>query len=389
MDSRQTLRGAHQVTADVVIIGGGLSGSAAAIVLARAGRDVVLVERESVPQHKVCGEFLSQEAMMYLSSLGVDLAGLGAVPIRSVRLAGNKGASEAILPFPAMSLTRRTLDEHLLRVARSAGAEVQRGCGVQEIQRAGESWSAVMADGRILSGGAAFLATGKHDLKARARPKGKQPDLVAFKMYWRFSPQQAAELDGHVELLLYRGGYAGLQPVEERVANLCCLVKRAELRRLGGRWENLLAAIQSDCGLLRERLEGAVPLLEKPLAISAIPYGYVRESSDGLWALGDQAAVIPSFTGDGMSIALHSGCLAAEMYLRGGTAEQFQMRLQTELSKQVGLATRLSRGLVWGPSRSVLATAVKAWPGVLGVVARRTRISAAAMRFRQATYAKS
>src|SRR5665213_303435 len=117
LDSRAIVRGAYQVSVDVLIVGGGLAGSAAAITLARAGRSVVLVERESVPQHKVCGEFLSQEAMTYLGSLGIDLIGLGAVAIRSVRLAGREGWSEARLPFAAMSLTRKRLDEELLRVA--------------------------------------------------------------------------------------------------------------------------------------------------------------------------------------------------------------------------------------------------------------------------------
>jgi len=130
------------VSADVLIVGGGLAGSAAAIMLARAGRSVGLIERELLPQHKVCGEFLSQEAMTYLSSLGIDLIGLGAVAIRSVRLAGRAGQSEAMLPFAAMSLTRKRLDEELLRVAESAGARVLRGCRVLEIQRSGEGWDA-------------------------------------------------------------------------------------------------------------------------------------------------------------------------------------------------------------------------------------------------------
>jgi flavin-dependent dehydrogenase len=108
----------------------------------------------------------------------------------------------------------------------------------------------------------------------------------------------------------------------------------------------------------------------------------VRDASDGLWALGDQAAVIPSFTGDGMSIALHSGCLAAEMYLRGERVEQFQEQLQGELSRQVAVATRLSQGLVWRPSRSALMAAVRVWPGVLGLVARGTRIADAAVLVR-------
>jgi menaquinone-9 beta-reductase len=379
MDSGTIVRGAAEVKAEVMVVGGGLAGSAAAIGLARAGRDVVLLERESQAQHKVCGEFLSREALKYLSLLGVGVAGVGGVPIRAVRLACQAGVSEAELPFRAMSVTRRRLDEVLLQVAADAGVRVVRGCRVQGLAREGAGWRAAVEGAEPVLAGAAFLATGKHDVRGRARPKGKQADLVAFKMYWRLAPEQAAALEGHVELMLYRGGYAGLQPVEEGVANLCCLVERARLRQLGGSWEKLLAAMQQECGLLRERLRGAQALLEKPLAVSAIPYGYVRETSDGVWALGDQAAVIPSFTGDGMSIALHSGCLAAAMYLQGQSAERFQERLRGEVSGQVALATMVSRGLVWRPSRRVVTAAVGLWPGVLRVVAGRTRIAEAAM----------
>jgi flavin-dependent dehydrogenase len=291
--------------------------------------------------------------------------------------------SEAKLPFSAMSLTRRRLDEELLRLAAENGVRVVRGGRVQGLSREGSGWRAAVEGAEPVLADAAFLATGKHDVRGRARPKGKQPDLVAFKMYWRLAPEQAAALEGHVELMLYCGGYAGLQSVEEGVANLCCLVERTELQRIGGRWEHLLAVMQQQCGLLRERLQVAQAMLEKPLAVSSIPYGYVRarneSQSDGVWVLGDQAAVIPSFTGDGMSIALHSGCLGAAMYLRGETAEQFQGRLHSQVSKQVLLATTISRGLVWGPSRRVFGAAVSLWPGVLGVVARATRVSEAAM----------
>lgn len=365
--------------AEVLIIGGGLAGSAAAIRLARAGRDVVMIERALQAQHKVCGEFLSREALNYLELLGLKAASFGAVPIGAVRLACNGRVREAELPFRALSLTRRRLDEELLRLAADAGARILRGCAVQALEREGIRWHTTVDGAESVLADAVFLATGKHDLRGRARPRGKQPDLVAFKMYWRLAPAQAAALEGYVELMLYRGGYAGLQPVEDGAANLCCLVQRKELQRLGGRWEQLLAAMQSQCGLLQERLQGAEVLLEKPLAVSAIPYGYVRAASDGVWALGDQAAVIPSFTGDGMSIALHSGCLAAAMYLRGESAEQFQKKLCRELSGQVALATIVSQGLMWPPSRRMFAAAVGAWPRVLSVVARETRIEEAAM----------
>jgi flavin-dependent dehydrogenase len=67
---------------DILIAGGGLAGSAAAIALARAGRRVTLLERETGPKHKICGEFISTEAQAYLRVLGVDPLALPARPTR-------------------------------------------------------------------------------------------------------------------------------------------------------------------------------------------------------------------------------------------------------------------------------------------------------------------
>ena len=356
----------------VLIVGGGLAGPAAAIVLARAGVDVLLVEREKEAVHKVCGEFLSAEALESLHTVGLDAAALGAVSISRVRI--DRGG-ETRLPFAAMSMTRRALDEALLAAAERAGASVQRGCRVLGIEQAGDGWAASIENGAAISARNVFLATGKHDLRGRPRPAGKQANLVGFKMYWELAPAQTQALDGCVELMLYPGGYAGLQMVEDGAANLCCLIERAELQRLGGNWEKLLAHMQAGSPLLRGRLRGARPLLARPLAVASIPYGYVRPASDGLWALGDQAAVIPSFTGDGMSIALHSGLTAASMYLAGADAAAFQARMSGDLRAQVRFATMLSQGLV-RPSTQALAQAATAlFPGILRYVARRTRVA--------------
>ena len=132
----------------------------------------------------------------------------------------------------------------------------------------------------------------------------RQPDLIAFKAYWRLSPWQAESLQGRVELLLFPGGYAGLQPVERGRANLCLLIRKSVFARKYGSWESLLGAMQQACPHLGSRLDGAECLSSKPLAVSGLPHGYVAWQSAGLWRLGDQAAVIPSFSGDGMSIAL-------------------------------------------------------------------------------------
>lgn len=366
------------MTAEVVVIGGGLSGSAAAITLARAGKDVLLMEREREAQHKVCGEFLSREALRYLDQLGMHVTACGGVPIESVCLSYGRTVIEAKLPFHALSLTRRRLDEELLQRAEASGVRVLRGRRVNAIEHDDQGWR-VFADAEAISGCAVFLATGKHDLRDRRRGEGKHPEMVAFKMYWRLLPRQVAALDGCVELILFPGGYAGLQLVEDGVANLCCLVRRTALQRLGGRWPNLLSVMQASSTLLRERLQGAEPLLEKPLAVSSIPYGFVRQTSDGIWSLGDQAAVIPSFTGDGMSIALHSGCLAAKMYLEGESAHAYQERLSSQLRTQVFLATMLSRGLVWPATRSAAVAAARLFPGLVKIVAEGTRITSAAL----------
>ena len=349
-------------------------------MLAEAGREVLLLERESEPQHKVCGEFLSQEAVESLRALGVDPVGFGAKEIHSVRLAGVRSVTNATLPFVAMSMTRRQLDEALLKRAEQVGVRVCRGSRVMRVRHDGELWSAAIERaGAVESSIAAktmFLATGKHDLAGLPRPAGKQRGMVGFKMYFRLRPEQAEQLYGNVELLLFRGGLSGLQLVEDGSANLGCIVQQKRLRQLGGRWENLLQAMRQECSHLAERLAGAESLLERPLAIAPIPYGYVREAaSDGLWALGDQAAVIPSFTGDGMAIALHSGRLAATMYLAGASAETFQQRLRAELAGQVGLAVMIARGLVWQPTRGVMLAATRAWPKLLTLVGKKTRIA--------------
>ncbi len=362
-----------------VVIGGGLAGAAVATRLARAGREVTLVEREAHATDKVCGEFLSREAGLYLAALGVDLPALGAVPIDALRFCEHGKAVRVSLPFSATSLSRRVLDEELLARAAAVGVSVRRGAKVNALARSGDAWTVGLESGERLEASAVFLATGKHDLRGHKRPPGVQDDLVAFKMYWSLAPEQAAALEGHVELIMFEGGYAGLQPVEGHRANLCLLVRRSRMVALGSRWETLLTAMRAESLHLAARLAGASACWTKPLALSAIPYGHVRRHSDGLWRLGDQAAVIPSFSGDGMSIALHSAELAAATYLEGGDAETYQQRLARDVKGQVFLATCLSRALVSRVGQAALGGAAHLWPGLMKLVASHTRVSDAAL----------
>jgi flavin-dependent dehydrogenase len=360
----------------ILVAGGGVAGCAASIALARKGKIVTLIERETAPRHKVCGEFLSGEALEDLHALGIDVASLGAVPIDRVRLASAGRAAEAPLPFLAASLTRKTLDTALLAEAVAAGVRVERGRSVQSLHHTSAGlWQAVLDDSTTHEAPTVFLATGKHDLRGHIRPKDKQ-QWVAFKMYFRLAPAQAEQSADASELMLYNGGYAGIQPVEDGMANLCCVVQQRHLANAGDRWENLLAMIQKDCPHLAMRLAGAEPLLTKPIAITHIPYGYIRRTTEaGLYCIGDQAAVIPSFTGDGISIALHTARCASEAYLAAVPAPLFQKNLRSSLLSQMRLAVFAADSLNNPLTRAVLPSCLRIWPGVMRVTARLTRVA--------------
>jgi menaquinone-9 beta-reductase len=360
--------------AEALVIGGGVAGAAVATRLARAGRAVVLVERKAGAHDKVCGEFVSSEAALYLGDLNIDLERLGAVRISKVRLYSGNKAVVAQLPFPALSLSRRVLDEALVRAASKSGAAVLRGRSVRSLQSIDGQWIARLEDGHTLSGANAFLATGKHDLKGWKRPQGVQGDLVAFKMHYRLRPAQIAALGSNVELYLYPGGYAGLELVEDGIANLCLVIRMRHLAMLNHSWESLISVLRSDFLPLQQRLAGSDPCWNRPLAISSIPYGYVKRLADGPWHLGDQAAVIPSFSGDGISIALHSARLAAEYYLAGKSTSQFQGRLARDIAEQVRRATLISRVLVHPGGQAIAIALARIFPDLLRVVARYTRI---------------
>lgn len=365
--------------AGTLVVGGGLAGPAAAIWLARAGRPVALWDRERAPAHKICGEFLSWEAQAWLADLGIDLDALGAVPIDRVRLVTSRRTAVGRLGFTARSVTRRSLDAALLDAAALAGATVERGITVREVLPDG---TAVAAQGRARPD-TLFVATGKHNLRGVGRDgAGTLNHQLGFKAYFRLTPAQRAALSGHVELILFEGGYAGLQMVERDAANLCFLVAPDRWKRLGGDFAALLADLSAEVPHLSERLSGAVPLLDRPLAISGVPYGYLHRPAgpEPVWRLGDQAAVIPSFTGDGMSLALHSARLATTALLTGAGQGAYYRRLARDAGGVVARATWLQRTSEADRWRDRAAAVVGAVPFLLGLGARLTRLAPSAVR---------
>jgi menaquinone-9 beta-reductase len=364
-----------RASSDVLVIGGGPAGAAAAARLAAAGREVVLCERHAGPRAQVCGEFISESAAAELAALDLCPTTLGAVPIRRVRLVCQSMEVGAALPFDAYGLSRERLDRALLAQAARWGAEV-RFVGVRSLQRGRSAWRAALSDGTAIESPIVLVATGKHELRGHHRRAGRTEPLIGFKMHWWLGAAQRAALADRVELFWFDGGYAGLQGVEHDRANLCLVVPAETWRAAGESWPGLLGRLRALIPALDARLGAARPVWKQPAAVARLPYGYVwsgAASSESLYRLGDQFAVIPSFTGEGIAIALRTARLAASAVLAGAPAEDFARAARDDLRRPLRHACRIGR-LAGHRAAFRLALRIGRLPGVLPALAWSTRL---------------
>jgi flavin-dependent dehydrogenase len=365
---------------EIVIVGGGLAGASAACLLGRAGCRALLIERDSDPRHKVCGEFLSIEAQTYLAHLGIDLDDLGASRISRLRLIQGRKTAEVDLPFLARGLSRKVLDEALLQQASLSGARILRGTTIRTVASIGPHIRIETGSAGSLHADTVFLATGKHDVRSVKRPAaGAMDDLIGFKAHYGVTNAQRKMLDGVVEVVLFSGGYAGLQLVERNMANLCLVVSQECFQQVGKSWDNLIRHVTRECPPLADRLQGANAVFDRPLSIFQIPYGFIHVPEEGepqgLFRLGDQVGVIPSFTGEGMSMALHSGCLAASTFLQHGRASSiFHRRMREDIRHQVRFASALNRAARHFLGQKTIFHVCSLWPAVMQQVAALTRM---------------
>ena len=353
-----------------LIVGGGPAGSAAAIALARAGVEAELVERTEGPHDTVCGGFLGWDSLAALDRLGLDPAALGARPIRRLRLISSERSVEVALPHLAAGLSRRTLDEALLAAAQRAGATVLRGRSVR---------AADLAERRIrlddeagMGGEALVLATGKHELRGGARPVDISTRPLGLRVSLQPGRAMESALDGTIELHLYDGGYAGLLLQDDGTANLCLSASRERLKEAGG------------VEPLVERLAGELPAFGEQLrqgeagawsAVSGVPYGWRAGATvEGVYRVGDQAAVIASLAGDGIAIALESGIAAAKAIAGGVPAADYQRDWSRRARRPVGLAEVLRRSAENATARQAMMGLLGWFPSLAALAAKLTRI---------------
>ncbi len=267
---------------EITIVGGGLAGLSLGIALRRAEVPVVLHEASSYPRHRVCGEFLSGIGEGTLKNLGIADLLEPAVKLRhSAWYAGGRMVAEFDLPVPAMGLSRYYLDEALRGRFEELGGRLCLRSRVACETREGQVWCG-----------------------------GRRPDhrsrWVGLKCHLRDFP-----LDADLEMHAGRSAYAGLAKVEGGEVNLCGLFPK-----LPSRDGNVLAESLKAAGMthLCERLERAEIVEDSFCAVAGFRPGWQKMPS-GLTALGDSLAMIPPYTGHGMSMAFESAHLACEPLL--------------------------------------------------------------------------
>jgi geranylgeranyl reductase family protein len=315
------------VISDVAVVGGGPAGAAAAITLARAGREVVLVDRATFPRDKFCGDGLTTSALRLLERLGLDPAGVASwQPVDDVAIAGPSGRTHHF-PLPrghglyAAVARRVDLDAAVLDLARDAGATVLDGHACTGASHPSVDRIRLEVDGvGTLDARYAVAADGMWSPMRKylgATEPGYRGEWHAFRQYFRnVSPAAAADLYVWFEADLLPG-YAWSFPLAGGRANVGFGIQRgskATVSDMKQLWPDLLQrpAIRA---VLGPDAEPEAPHRAWP--IPARIDGVALTSGRALF-VGDAAAACDVMSGEGIGQALLTGIRAAEAVLAAG-----------------------------------------------------------------------
>jgi flavin-dependent dehydrogenase len=329
---------------DLIVIGGGPAGSAAAITAAAHGARVLMLEKGRFPRHKVCGEFVSAESLRLLNSLlgnGSLLA--RAVPISSARLfVDGHVIHTPVHPF-AVSVSRFDLDAALWDAAIHAEIDARSQTTVREIHGSGP-FGVDTADAEF-QGRSVIDSSGRWSNLSSCngtlgKTNGAADKWIGLKAHF-FESNPAPSVD----LYFFEGGYCGVQPASfaggnTQLINACAMVRKD----MGSTLEAVFAQ-DPELHARSRNWEPATALV----ATFPLHFRGPKALRENILLAGDAAGFIDPFVGDGIAIALRSGRMAAlalAPFWRGGTsltiaAREYEAAYQQELSPLFRNSSRL------------------------------------------------
>jgi flavin-dependent dehydrogenase len=377
----------------IVVVGGGPAGASVAIRLARAGNTVTLIEKDKFPRPKLCGEFISPECIPHFEDLGVahEMMSAGGEAIRETVFYDRRGRSIVVpsawfgTSHTALSLSRSAMDQLLLKAAEHAGVRVAGETSASSVELNDGNVRALHV--RNTSGETAFEgdifidASGRSAVlaklisKAGSGPKRPvvKPKLVAFKAHLR-APNLERD---RCEIYSFDGGYGGLSPVENGLANLCFVVGSDVARESSGDAERIMHEVVCRNPRASTSLQAAEAQTGW-LAVALHSFGRnVLRPARNVFSIGDAAAFIDPFTGSGILMSLESSYLLATAITTATEPADVAERYENEYKKRFSARLRLCSMLRHAAFHPNIATAVISLLGISRTareaLAKRTR----------------
>jgi geranylgeranyl reductase family protein len=329
---------------DVLVIGAGPAGSAAAITLARAGLDVVLVDQHAFPRDKVCGDALIPDAHNALRKLGVlDAVMAQAQPAGFVGCIGPRGGRIDV-PGTLAVLPRKALDLILCGAAVAAGARMfaparfvapveETGVVVGATLQHGDATRTLRCRWLVLASGAVPQALMAAGMSTRTTPSG-----IALRGYVK-NDAMVGRID-KLEFVWHRAvtpGYGWIFPCGDGVFNIGVGIAdshEADGGKSAGRERNLRAVMDDFTRVYapaRELMAGGTPLGAMKGAPLRCTLEGARFTRPGLIVTGEAAGSTYSFSGEGIGKAMETGMLAAEAVLAGGADAEVRVGYEARL----------------------------------------------------------
>lgn len=333
--------------ADVLIIGGGLAGLTAGIHLAKSDLRVILLEKHTYPQHKVCGEYVSNEVLPYLQYLGIGIEELKPAQIHRFLLSTAAGKTiESKLPLGGFGVSRHALDHFLANTARQAGVVIDQQADVTDVTFARDGFTATTSAKKSYT---AKIVIGAYGKRAQLDKRLKRAFFQKESPWLGVKAHYQANLPGdQVALHNFEGGYCGLSQVENGTVNACYLANHHSFKRFRN-VDVFQKQVLSRNPFLRDFFAEATPVFDKPLTISQISFSRKEPVENHMLMCGDTAGLIHPLCGNGMAMAIHSAKLASELiiqFFKGQMANRLSLERQYAAAWSAEFKGRLLAGRV-------------------------------------------